>query len=131
MESQHKNYNFTCEQSSCDYVKISPFEYQVTLKSAEHKDINYTWKPSKQNAVQNLEFQKDYSLESVSLLSQKQAENILNETIESQQEETIQEKIQKLKDKQTVHLRIEIDNNIYTFKKNNRELSLYQNEKKL
>lgn len=128
MESTQKKYDFECDNMSCDYEKISPFEYSVTLQAVEYKDITFTWKPTKKSAIQTVNFQKDYKLEAANLLSQDSATQILNETVKSSQWETIEEKIQKLKDRQQNHLIIKTENNTYTFKKNNRKLSLYEND---
>ena len=133
MESQHKDYNFECASTSCSYENISPFEYTITFSSPDYKNIILNWKPTNNAAIKEINFQKDYTLESVNLLSQEDATEILNEAIQSEEWETIQEKIQKLKDQQNIHLRIEIGKNIYTFRTNDndRELSLYQDDKKL
>jgi hypothetical protein len=85
MESAHKKYNFECSKKSCSYYKISPFEYSVKLEASEYKEINFIWKPSKQTAIQNIDFQKDYKLEDANLLSQDAATQILNETVQSSQ----------------------------------------------
>lgn len=131
MESQHKNYNFECNSNSCEYPQVSPFTYNVTLQSPEHKEVNYTWTPSKQSAIQSIEFQKDYKLVADTLLSQEDATQLLNNTIDADKQETIQEKIQKLKDKQQTHLIFELNKNIYKFKKDNNWLVLYQNNEVL
>lgn len=131
MESTQKNYDFECESNSCDYASISPFQYSVILKSSGYKDIKYNWKPSKENYQQNIDFKKDFKLEESNLLSQDNATQILIDTIDSQKEDTIAEKIQKLKDKAQVHLIIERNNNEYTFKKNGSGMDLYRNEKLL
>lgn len=128
MESTQKNYNFECKEKTCTYDNISPFDYKIILTAPNYKDITYTWTPSKQFAHQNKDFVKDYKLEEANLLSQENAAEILNKTVESQIEETIAEKIQKLKEKSQVHLIIEKNNNTYTFKKNNSDMSLYKND---
>jgi hypothetical protein len=128
MESPQKKYSFTCEEETCSYDNISPFTYKVVLTAADYKDIGYNWAPSKQSAHQNKNFEKDYKLEEANLLSQENAEDILNETVDAQIEETIAEKIQKLKNKSQIHLIIEKNNNRYTFKKNNSDMSLYKND---
>jgi len=128
MESTQKNYNFDCEKNNCDFQNISPFEYQVTLESESYKNIIYTWTPSKQTSVQNIEFQKDYQLVKENLLSQNDAEEILQNTLDNEVEETIAEKIQKLKEQSQIHLKIEIENNTYIFKKNISDMSLFKND---
>jgi hypothetical protein len=128
MESTQKNHDFECESSSCNYDSISPFKYNIILKSAGYKDINYDWKPSKESATQNIDFKKDFKLEESNLLSQDNATQILIDTIDSQKEDTIAEKIQKLKEKSQVHLIIERNDNEYIFKNNNSGMDLYKNE---
>lgn len=131
MESTQKNHDFECESSSCNYNSISPFQYSVILKSSWYKDIKYNWKPSKESALQEIDFKKDFKLEDSNLLSQDNATQILIDTLESQKEETIEEKIKKLKEKSQIHLIIEKNDNTYVFKKNNSGMDLFKNEELL
>lgn len=130
MESSQRNYNFECDIQECSFPQISPFEYSVTLKSESYKELKYTWKVTKNTSVQNITFEKDFQLVKTNLLSQEKATEILDETINSLKEETMQEKIQKLKDKQKNYLLIKTDNDTeYIFRISGNSLSLYQNNK--
>lgn len=129
MQSTHKDYNFECENSTCDYPHISAFEYAVTLKSEGYKDLNFNWEVTKNTAIKNIVFENDYQLIKTNLLSQKDAEKILNNTTQKSIEETIEEKIEKLKTQQQTHLIITWANNInYIFKNINNKLHLFQDD---
>lgn len=126
MDSTQKKYEQACSEANCIIPNVSPFEYSITIEKEGYKTLEYTYKPSKKTATQDILLEKDYKLKSVELFSQKEATTLL----EGQENElTIQEKIELLKTKKTIFYTVKTEENNYIFKKNVNWLELFQNDK--
>jgi hypothetical protein len=77
MESTQNTYEQTCVETDCIILNVSPFEYKVTIEKEDYKTLEYTYKPIKKTAIQNIVLEKDYKLKPVELFSQKEAISLL------------------------------------------------------
>lgn len=123
-DSTQKSYEQVCEEEICIMPDISPFEYEVIITKDTYKTLTYTYKPTQDSAVQDIVLEKNYELQPVNLLSQDDAVSILEN---EEQEISIADKIELLKEKQSIYYKIITDNNSYIFKEKWNNLELYKN----